>query len=225
MTAKQNRTPWTRVTELTEETILVKTRTGDTPLHRAAKNGNIYEVPKHLLRAELFLIKNYDWQKTPHRTPLHVAAMYGHLDQVPLEFLTEETLSALDKYGRTPLHEAAGSGHGERIPREVLTPKLLSIPEQRFGNTVLHFLAWRNELSLLPSKCITSKMLLVENYDGESPREIVEHLSEYHEWHKVSRKESATEQQKEKLWLIGFAWQEGITKGQASDALMLRAAQ
>ena len=182
-------------------------------------------MPKLLLRTELFLVKNFDWQNTPHRTPLHVAAMCGHLDQVPLEFLTKETLSVLDKYGGTPLHEAAASGHADRIPIEVLTPELLSIPEKLYGNTVLHYLAYRNQRSLLPSERITDQMLSLENYNGETPQKILEHLSDYHSWLKASRRERAMDQQKEKLWLVGYVWQGEITKGQASDALTQRATQ
>ena len=222
---QEKRTTWTRVNKLTEETIRVRTKSGNTPLHRAAKSGNIYEIPKHLLRTELFLVKNCDWQNTPHRTPLHVAAMYGHLDQVPLEFLTKETLSVLDKYGRTPLHEAAASGHADRIPTEVLTPELLSTPEELYGNTVLHYLAWRNQISFLSSRLVSFQMLSLENFNGETPRQILENLSYYHEWLKTSRKEPASEQQKEKLWSIHYVWQGEITKGQASDVLTQRAAQ
>ncbi len=213
----------TKLSKLTVEAIRARTKTGDTPLHRAAKVGRIYEVPKHLLRTELFLVKNCDSQNTPHRTPLHVAAMYGHLDQVPLEFLTEETLSVLDKYDRTPLHEAAASGHADRIPIDVLKPKLLSIPEKLYGNTVLHYLAYRNQLSLLPSACITLQMLSLENFNGETPQRILENLSDYHAWLKTLRKEPATEQQKEKLRLAGYIWQGEITNGKASDVLTQRA--
>jgi hypothetical protein len=164
----------TSFSKLTEETIRAKTKTGNTPLHRAAKTGRICEIPRHLLQTELFLIQNLDWQGKPHRTPLHVAAMYGHLDQVPLEFLTKETLTALDKYGKTPLHEAAGSGHANKIPAELLTPENLSIPEKLYGNTILHYLAWRNQLSTMPGKCLTPEMLGLKNYDGETPQQILE---------------------------------------------------
>jgi len=90
---KERKPVRTNLLKLTEETIRVKTQTGDTPLHRAAKNGRIYEIPRHLLQLELFLAKN-----NSGTTPLHFAATYGHLDQVPPEFLTKETLTASTEY-------------------------------------------------------------------------------------------------------------------------------
>jgi ankyrin repeat protein len=76
------------LTKLTAETIRTKIKSGDTPLHRAAKNGQFDLVPSHLLTIELFLEQN-----SAGETPLHVAAEHGHLDQVPLQFLTRETLT------------------------------------------------------------------------------------------------------------------------------------
>jgi hypothetical protein len=78
----------TNLTKLTEETIRQKTKRGDIPLHRAAKNGQIDQIPSHLLTVDLFLEENGSGE-----TPLHVAAKYGHLDQVPLQFFTIETLT------------------------------------------------------------------------------------------------------------------------------------
>jgi hypothetical protein len=105
-----------RLPYLTEESIRARTKTADTPLHRAAKQGRIHEVPSHLLTAELFMAANDSGE-----TPLHVAAMYGHLNQVPLEFLTKTTLAVLDKYGRAALHAAAGSGYINTVPIMLVT--------------------------------------------------------------------------------------------------------
>jgi ankyrin repeat protein len=208
-----------QLAKLSEKTIRAKTKTGDTPLHRAAKAGKICEIPRHLLQTQLFLVKNYDKQNKPHRTPLHFAAMYGHLDQVPLEFLTKETLTILDKYGRTPLHESVISGHIGKIPVKFLESEFLSIPEKLYGNTLLHYLAWRNQLSELPSNSITSEMWNLENYNGETVRQIFENLNRHTAWLAVARSEPATAKQKEKLQFFGCTWQEGITKGQASNAI------
>ena len=204
---------------LTDVSIRARTKTGDTPLHRAAKTGRISEIPRHLLQTELFLIKNYDAQNKHHRTPLHIAAMYGHFDKIPFEFLTTETLAALDIYGKTPLHEAAASGHADKIPEELLTPEFLSLPEALYGNSIMHYFAWRNDLSSLPGKCITRDLLNLENHNGETPQQIVEHLSNHVAWLATARGEPATEKQKEKLRLFDYTWREGMTKGQASDAL------
>lgn len=62
--------------KLTKETIKTKTKSGDTPLHRAAKNGQFREIPSHLLSIKLFKEKN-----NAGETPLHVAAKHGHLER------------------------------------------------------------------------------------------------------------------------------------------------
>jgi len=92
----------TSLPKLTEETIRTRTKTGDTPLHRAAKLGRIAEIPKHLLSVELFSVKN-----DRKETPLDVAARSGQLDKIPKEFLTPEILSIAIPYHGTILHHLA----------------------------------------------------------------------------------------------------------------------
>ena len=150
------------LSQLSEVTIRGRTKSGDTPLHRAAKTGKFDEIPKHLLQIELFLAKN-----SREETPLHFAAKHGHLNQIPSEFLTTETLTALDYYGRTPLHIAADYRHIDQIPKEFLTSAMLSRPTKNFtSNTILHFAAATNTLDLLPSECITSELLQIKNGYG-----------------------------------------------------------
>lgn len=166
LTQKMSRIP---LSELTEVTIRSRTQSGDTPLHRAAKNGKFGGIPKHLLQIELFLAKN-----NRDETPLHFAAKHGHLDQIPSEFLTIETLTALDYYGRTPLHVAADYRHADQIPKKYLTPEMLSLPTKNFtANTVLHFAAQTNTLDLIPSDCITPKLLQIKNGYGSTPMAIL----------------------------------------------------
>lgn len=145
--------------------------------------------------------------------------MYGYLEQVPSEFLTKESVTALDKYGRTPLHEAVISGHLKTIPAMFLTPEFLSIPEQLYGNSILHYLAWRNQTSELPKSSIVPEMWDMENYHGETPRQILENLNNHVVWQKNLRKEPATEKQKERLHYLGCAFSVGMTIGQASDKI------
>jgi hypothetical protein len=211
--AKQKRVY--QLAKLTEATIRSTTKSGDTPLHRAAKNGKIHEIPSHLLDLGLFLARN-----TGGETPLHFAAKHGHLKQVPAEFLTRETVTALDYYGRTPLHVAADYGHADQIPREFLTPEFLSIPTKNStSNTVLHIVAERNELAKLPSDCVTPEMWKVKNGSGRTPRDVLEARIEREAYVAGVRNEPATEKQKGKLRFFGYTWAEGVTKGQASDAL------
>ena len=109
-------------------------------MHRAAKNGQFGEIPSHLLKLELFMVRNNRGE-----TPLHVAAKHAHLDQVPRQFLTKETLITTASYfngsvyvarNNTVLHDAAHYC-ADQIPKEFLTPEFLSIDASGYGNTVL----------------------------------------------------------------------------------------
>lgn len=115
---------------LDEQSILRRTKTGDTPLHRAARQGRIQEIPRELLSIEHFLATNNEG-----RTPLHFAATNAHLDQVPPEFLTEHSLSIRDMFGATALHRAAEYGSITQIPKAILTGKLMGL-RNKSGETV-----------------------------------------------------------------------------------------
>jgi ankyrin repeat protein len=219
------------LSKLTEETIRKRTKAGDTPLHRAAKEGRIREIPPHLLKIELFMVKNGAGD-----TPLHIAAKQGHLDQVPRQFLTKDTLtiSTSPHYAPasvyttgsgykartvTALHIAVSSGHAEQIPKEFMTPEFLSIPATGYRWTVLHYLAMRNQLDLVPDNYAHSEMWSLKNHDGLTPREVLESKIASDAYIAGVRDEPATEKQKEKLRWFGSTWDDGITKGQASDAI------
>lgn len=216
----------TNLSKLSEETIRAKTKKGETPLHRAARIGRIYEIPRHLLKAELFMEKNINRKSYPNQTPLHIAAQHGHLDQIPLEFLTKETLSIYDYNGNTPLHIAAHYDQADKIPKELLTPEFLSISHKssyggkiRIGNTVLHDLAFLNQLEKLPRHCVTLEMWRLKNHQDVAVQQFVEARVKQDTWLTDVRAEPATEKQKVKLRYFGCTWSEDITKGQASDAL------
>jgi len=59
----------------------------------------------------------------------------------------------------------------------------------------------------------------LRNSSGQTPREVLERNLKREVYVERVRKEPATEKQKEKLRYFGCTWDEGITKGQASDAL------
>ena len=101
----------TNLPKLTEETIRTRTKTGDTPLHRAAKLGRIDEIPKHLLTVELFSVKN-----CRHETPIDAAVRFGQLDKIPKELLTPEILSIAIEYYSTVLHQLAYAKRLDLIP-------------------------------------------------------------------------------------------------------------
>jgi predicted RNA-binding Zn-ribbon protein involved in translation (DUF1610 family) len=219
----------TRLGNLTEVTIRKRTQTGDTPLHRAAKIGRICDIPKHLLQIELFMARNNSFAR---ETPLHVAARYGQLDKIPKEFLTKETLTASTEYERkesktgptpprteTPLHTAARYGHADQIPKEFLTPEFLSIEASGYRLTVLHQLAYAKRLDLIPDIYANSEMWNLKDSQGRTPREALESVIQREAYVTGVRAEPATEKQKEKLRYFGYAFDENISKGQASDAL------
>ena len=167
-----------RLPYMTAETIRVKTKTGNTPLHRAAKEGRIHEIPCQLLEMDLFLTHNKSGQ-----TPVDLAAANGHLDQIPHQFLTKETLanSVLSHYtgsgylARRPtaLHIAVYCGHADQIPKEFFTPEFLSIPATGYRTTLLHDLACIDRLDLVPASYAGSEMWNLQNWRGETPREMV----------------------------------------------------
>ena len=208
---------------LTEETIRARTKAGDTPLHRAAKNGQFDLIPSHLLSVDLFMVKNNEGN-----TPLHVAARHGTLNQVPRQFLARETLTitSTPPYAteykaqtETVLHIAALYRHGDQIPVEFLTPEYLCIEAKGYGETLLHYLARSKSLDLIPQVYAHSEIWNLKDRNGQTPRDILEGVIEQEKYVAQCRSEPATEKQKEKLRWFGYAFGENIPKGQASDAI------
>lgn len=230
------------LSKLTEETIRARTKAGDTPLHRAAKNGQLDLIPSHLLSSELFMAKNHAGD-----TPLHLAAKFGTLNRVPPQFLTKETLTipqsphyapngfhitGLGYKAQSPtvLHIAARCGHADQIPKEFLTPEFLLIEATGYRLTVLQEIVESGRLDVVQENVCNSTLWNLRNNNGQTPREILEGLIENQTQRETLRTESqanlarvrsepATEKQKEKLSYFGYAFGEGISKGQASDAL------
>ena len=195
-------------------------------LHQAAKTGQFGEIPSHLLSIELFKVKNKAGE-----TPLHVAARRGHLDQVPLQFLTKETMtikkgdgsyltgSGKVAYMETPLHMAVHYGYADQIPRQFLTPEFLSLRATGYQLTVLHELAYRNQLDLVPEEYADSDIWKLADYIGRTAHDVIQEKERRATYVSQVRSEQATEKQKEKLRYFGYTVRPGITKGEASDAI------
>lgn len=231
-----------KLSQLTAVTIREKTTAGNTPLHLAAKNGHIDLIPSHLLSEELFMDRNRDGN-----TPLHIAAMHGNLYQVPRRFLTKETLTITTTTYYAPngfhitgsgykalcpnvLHIAAISGYVDQIPKEFFTPEFLQIETTGYKNTLLEYLVKSKRLDLLPENYANNELWNAKDRDGHTPLQHLEYLIEREAQRQTwqaeresyvarVRNEPATEKQKEKLRYFGYAFDETITKGQASDAL------
>lgn len=226
---QEYREPRPLFASLSEATIGNATKSGETPLHRAAKMGRINEIPKHLLTVELFMTRDNSFAR---KTPLHLAAEFGQLDNVPKEFLTRETMTASTEYEKnesrtgptpprteTPLHVAVRCGHADQIPKEFFTPEFLSIEASGYRETVLHYLGRENRLDLVPAIFASSPMWNLKNSSGQTPRDVVEAKAEREAYVARVRSEPATGKQKEKLRWFGCAFAKGMTKGQASDLI------
>ena len=180
--------------------ILLRTkgRVGNTLLHKAARNGTLNQVPRELLTKETLTIVS-----KPHYAP---EGFYF-------------TGSGYKAKTETVLHIAALYGHGDQIPVEFLTPDLLSIEAGGHAQTVLHYFASSKSLDLIPKIYDNSKMWNIKNRQGVTPRELQEAVIAREAYIARARSEPATEKQKEKLRWFGCTFDEGMTKGQASDAL------
>ena len=204
--------------ELTAVTIARKTRLGDTPLHRAAKNGITRAIPRHLLTPELFMDRN-----SAGETPLHIAARNGYLHQVPSQFLTQETVTIADATGETPLHIAVSSGQFCRLPRRLLIAELLCLPTNNAtANTVLHLLAESRRVDQIPRSCITPEIWNRPNGEGLTPRNYYERAMEMLQMKNGGeswRTKPLTDKQATKLRYFGCTWDQGVTRGQASEAI------
>jgi putative phage-type endonuclease len=167
---KQPKKSRSRLAKLTAETIRQRTKRGAIPLHGAAKNGKLDEIPRELLTVDLFLVQNSEGE-----TALHVAARNGTLDHVPAEFFTEETLSVMEMYGRTPLHLAAKFDSLNQIPRDALTLKLLGIKtHNEHRSSVVHVAARNNNLGQIPRDLLTPELMDQRNAYGETPLQALE---------------------------------------------------
>ena len=58
---------------------------GDTPLHAAAVEGHLNQIPREFLNRATLLIRNYNGG-----TPIGAALRHGHIDQLPEEFRPKE---------------------------------------------------------------------------------------------------------------------------------------
>jgi hypothetical protein len=110
-------------------------------------------------------------------------------------------------------------GHADQIPGQFLTPEFLSIEASGYRLTLLHDLAYANRLDLVPEIYANSEMWNLRDYIGRTPRDLIQENAARVAYVDTARSEPATGKQKEKLRWFGCAWDEGITKGQASDAL------
>src|SRR5690242_19412159 len=170
-----------KLSALTAETIRIKSSAGNTPLHFAAKKGQIDLIPSHLLSEELFMDRNREGY-----TPLYLAATHGNLFQVPRRFLTKKTVTISNRtwttgsgykaHGPTVLYAAAVSGYVDQIPREFFIPEFLLIETTGYKLTLLQFLVKSKRLDLLPENYPTPELWNASDCDGHTPPQHFEYL-------------------------------------------------
>jgi hypothetical protein len=183
-------------------------------------------VPSHLLGIELFVEQN-----NAGETPLHVAARHGHLDQVPLQFLTKETLTCRRASGtyltgsgkvaqtETVLHVAARYHHTDQIPKEFLMPEYLRLVASGYETTLLEDIAQSEQLQLIPDINTNNEIWQLRNSSGRTLKDILAAKEERQAYVAEVRSEPITEKQKAKLLWFGYSVRDGMTKGEASDAI------
>jgi ankyrin repeat protein len=109
----------------------------ETPLHRAARNGQS-DIVQLLLK-----IGEHPTVRDPEgRTPLHLAAENGHEEVVDWLCAAKAAVNEKDENGWTPLHMAAWEGHEEVVDR--LCAAEAAVNEKDVDDwTPLHMAAWR----------------------------------------------------------------------------------
>lgn len=129
-----------------EEALRTRGPKGWTPLHHAAENGLLAQIPKEILNQNTLLHPDdLGW------TPFHLAVESKSLEEIPRDLLTKENFLTPTLYGFTPLHSAAEKGILEQLPLDILTEDHLLF-EDAEGWSPLHYAARDNSLKTLPIK-------------------------------------------------------------------------
>jgi ankyrin repeat protein len=134
----------------------IPTDTGDTPLHRTARDG-LLEVTKTFIMHGV----NVDAQDAKGSTPLHYAAWGNRVEMVTFLLDHGADIDRADQVGDTPSHIAAVNGYAT----------LFDVLRDREAN-----LQARNDLGQTPLDCIRSPdepNMVVLHADGQSPYEVI----------------------------------------------------
>ncbi len=111
---------------------------GWTPLHAAAKSGNLPIVAMILERGGDVNVRTATtFAGESALTPLHVAAQYGHVDVVILLLSKRADVCISDAQGRGSLHFAARGGC-DRVVRELIAERADFSIVSNSGETALH---------------------------------------------------------------------------------------
>ena len=134
---------------------------GDTPLHKAARYGEVSEVKKLLAKGAEVDAKNKDGD-----TPLDLAAKKGHVDVVIWLLAKGAEVNAKNEYGQTPLHWAAYNGYLNVV--KVLYDYSAEVnAKTKYGETPWDLAAMRGHVDI--AKMLHIKMGAQVNDIGQMP--------------------------------------------------------
>jgi ankyrin repeat protein len=148
-----------------------KDNRGSTPLHRAARVGNVAIVGFLLDASTSDTANSTSVQDDDGMTPLHVASRYGHTTVMDLLFAKQVSVDAKSADGLTPLHEGILSG------KRVVIDRLLDADADQFridrnGNTPLFIassLGYDDLVNFLLRKESTRRVGYICNDLGQLP--------------------------------------------------------
>ena len=171
-TVAKSSEPYVKLSQLTDKRIRRRSVLGETPVHRAAKLGAICAIPNHLLKAEMFMIKNKSGD-----TPLHIAARNGTMGAISKHFISTEALAQKNDSGDTPLHVAAKFGMIRNIPGCFLNAGLFA-GRNDDGEAPLHIAARCGYMYQVPTVFLTMENLMIWDNCGETPLHVAARCGE-----------------------------------------------
>jgi TonB family protein len=132
-------------------------------IHEAAKNGDLADVTRHLVRGADVNSKDKDGC-----APLHLAASSGHKDVVELLIAKGADVNAKNKVGDTPLHNAAFNG--QKDVAELLIAKGADVnAKDDIGQTPLYEAAGMGSKDVAELLIAKGANVKTASSDGETP--------------------------------------------------------
>ena len=141
-------------------------RSGDTPLHSAAEDGDVSEVKVLLAKGA-----EVDAKNNLGSTPLHEAARKGHLDVVKKLLAKGAEVNAKTNVGDTPLQSAAFNGHLD-VVNELLAKGAEVDAKNENGYTPftpLHWAAIKGHLDVVKELLANGAEVDAKNKYGNTP--------------------------------------------------------
>ena len=137
---------------------------GRTPLHHAARHGNLKSVRYLLLGSAIYLNR----KRHGLNTPLHDAAKFGHTDIVTTLIFAGALMNEANDNGDTPLHVAANSGQ-ENVVRCLIQAKAGLNVISSDGSTPLHYACQNGHVECVEELLNQGANANAKNTDGEAP--------------------------------------------------------